>query len=331
VAGAVIGFALVAWLVSRFDSAAVGRAFIEMDKRALLGAVLLAGLSMVVRAWRWRRLVGSASGSFGAYFAGLMTGYLANNLLPARGGGLVRVLWLGASAGISRSLLLGTVVVERVVDLLSTVLVLGIALALAPLPPWLQRGGLNLGALALAAVLGLWAYGHWGERLHRLAQPLLRRLPQVAAQPIEIALQGSLIGMRSLWAVHTAALYVLATLVLWGIELLIVWLFAWAFGIPLGLPEAVIVAVFTAFSAMIPSLPGQIGVFEAAVVAGMHWLGHTGESVMAFALGWHLTLLLTTSGLGALCLLQAGRVGLAPVKLLHLARTVTAVDDPPGA
>ncbi len=46
----------------------------------------------------------------------LLVGYLANNVLPARLGELVRSHYLGDREGISRASTLGTVVVERVVD-----------------------------------------------------------------------------------------------------------------------------------------------------------------------------------------------------------------------
>ena len=50
----------------------------------------------------------------------LLVGYLANNILPARLGELVRSHYLGDREGISRASALGTVVVERVVDLVAS-------------------------------------------------------------------------------------------------------------------------------------------------------------------------------------------------------------------
>ncbi len=53
-------------------------------------------------------------------------GYLANNVLPARLGELVRSHYLGDREGMSRATTLGTIVVERVVD---TVVLVAIASA----------------------------------------------------------------------------------------------------------------------------------------------------------------------------------------------------------
>jgi hypothetical protein len=46
----------------------------------------------------------------------MLVGYMANNVLPARLGELVKCHYLGDREGISRSATLGTVVVERIVD-----------------------------------------------------------------------------------------------------------------------------------------------------------------------------------------------------------------------
>ena len=55
-------------------------------------------------------------------------GYLANNVLPARLGELVRAHYLGRRTGVSRSAILGTIVVERVVDTLVVVAIASVAI-----------------------------------------------------------------------------------------------------------------------------------------------------------------------------------------------------------
>lgn len=83
--------------------------------------IVMAGflfIDLVVRAVRWRRLLAPIRDvSFGATFGYLLIGYLANNVLPARLGELVRCHYLGDREGLSRATALGTVVVERVVDI----------------------------------------------------------------------------------------------------------------------------------------------------------------------------------------------------------------------
>ena len=91
------------------------------------------------RALRWQILVAPIRRvplrRLSAY---MLVGYLANNVLPARLGELVRSHYLGDREGISRSATLGTVVVERVVD---TVVLVGIGRLRHPGPERARRRG----------------------------------------------------------------------------------------------------------------------------------------------------------------------------------------------
>ena len=74
-------------------------------------------LDVTLRALRWRGLLAPiARLRLPTVAASLLVGYLANNILPARLGELVRSHHLGDRTGVSRASILGTVVVERVVD-----------------------------------------------------------------------------------------------------------------------------------------------------------------------------------------------------------------------
>ena len=80
----------------------------------------------------------------------LLVGYLMNNILPARLGELVRSHYLGDREGISRTSALGTVVVERVVDLVVCVAIASVSLLVLNV-----RGVVSSAVLVGAAVAGL--------------------------------------------------------------------------------------------------------------------------------------------------------------------------------
>ena len=95
-------------------------AWLALAVAAIVGDLLL-------RAVRWQVLIRPIRAvPFRRLTAYMLVGYLANNVLPARLGELVRSHYLGDREGISRSATLGTVVVERVVD---TVVLVGIGAA----------------------------------------------------------------------------------------------------------------------------------------------------------------------------------------------------------
>jgi uncharacterized protein (TIRG00374 family) len=77
-------------------------------------------LSHLVRAWRWRYLLLPVKEkvSLRNSFSAVMVGYMVNNVLP-RVGEFVRPYMLGMSENISRTAAFGTVVIERIVDLIT--------------------------------------------------------------------------------------------------------------------------------------------------------------------------------------------------------------------
>jgi len=87
--------------------------------------VLGGAASHLVRAWRWQYLLFpiKSNVSLRNSFSAVMIGMLLNNVLP-RVGEFVRPVAIGRLEKISRSAAFGTVVLERVIDLITFVLIL---------------------------------------------------------------------------------------------------------------------------------------------------------------------------------------------------------------
>ncbi|MGA7159730.1 MAG: lysylphosphatidylglycerol synthase transmembrane domain-containing protein [Bacteroidota bacterium] len=77
-------------------------------------------ISHVVRAWRWQYLLVpiKKNVTLRNSFSAVMIGYMVNNFLP-RVGEVVRPYTLGKLEGISKSAVFGTVIVERIIDIIS--------------------------------------------------------------------------------------------------------------------------------------------------------------------------------------------------------------------
>ncbi len=104
-------------------------------------------------------------------------GYLANNVLPARLGELYRSHALGEGEGISRTTVLGTVVVERVVDTVMVVAIAALAvLVLSVRGVMTSAVLLGLAFVALLVVaLGLGIAAHRLPGADRVAAIIARR------------------------------------------------------------------------------------------------------------------------------------------------------------
>lgn len=248
-----------------------------------LVVALVAG-DVLLRSTRWHRLlrpVAPLPWITVVRFAWI--GFLANTVLPARLGEVVRSVLLGRHAGISRTMVLGTVVVERVIDLVvlvglaaAGVLVAGTRL----IAPELVVTGLALAALL---VLGLVAVVVLRDRAGgtRLAG-VVARLPRVAALAARLA--DGLAVVRDRRAVAAAVALSLAA---WAVGAVAWWVGAAALGVALAPGDAVLVMAVVSLSTAIPSGPGYVGSWELAAVTALGFLGVDASTALAVALLVH--------------------------------------------
>src|SRR6476469_6201716 len=179
--GVAISIAALAFVLGGTDLAETANVLSRADLRWVALALVLYSFDLACRALRWQRLLRPiAHVRYLPMFGYLLIGYLANNVLPARLGELVRSHYLGDREGISRASALGTVVVERIVDLVAVV-----AIASAALLVLSVRGVVASAVYVGAGVAGLFLIAlALGIVAHRLpgadrARSLVGRWPQV--------------------------------------------------------------------------------------------------------------------------------------------------------
>jgi len=148
----------------------------------VLLSFLLLMLSHVVRAWRWRYLMNPIKQGIGLrnLFSGVMIGYLISNVIP-RGGEIARPYALGKLESLSKSAAFGTVVVERIIDIFSFLVLVMLMPVLYSGPlwetfPWLKTGGILISLASgstLVVLAVLMIRRDWTDALLRLVMPLL--------------------------------------------------------------------------------------------------------------------------------------------------------------
>jgi hypothetical protein len=301
--GVTISIASIAFVLRGVD---LGRT-VEILRSAapawLAVSVALQGTDVLLRAVRWARLIAPIRAVRVAPMLGyLLVGYLANNILPARLGELVRSHYLGDREGISRASALGTVVVERVVDT-AVVVVIG-ALAILVLH---VRGVVASAVLVGLAVSGLLVVAlAAGIVAHRLPGAerilaLVERRPRLAELGRRLH-EGLAVARRPRTLVEAIGLSVVA----WGTTLLAFAAAGQAIGLQLTIGQAALLASGVALATAIPSGPGYLGTFELAAVKIAEALGIATDRAFALALLVHASILILTSSGGAVAFLRLG-------------------------
>ena len=124
-------FLFVAFRGTKFD--ALWQSLKEVHYLWVLLLVPVGLASHYVRALRWKYLIGHVKENLSTrnLFSAVMIGYMVNNVLP-RVGELIRPYVAGKLEGISKSAALGSVVIERIIDMITFFFILCLVLFLYP-------------------------------------------------------------------------------------------------------------------------------------------------------------------------------------------------------
>jgi uncharacterized protein (TIRG00374 family) len=270
--GAVLAAVLLALFFRGMDWSALGQALRGARPLPLAGLVLVTVLVYAARAWRWGDLLAPLGRvRYADLFTATMVGF-ASGLLVPRAGELLRPWLVSRRYPIPTSAGFATIILERLVDLITVLGLFALYLFVLPTPSaqlegrfteLLKLGGAATGVVALGVLAFLLALHANADRVVGLAEKLLARAPRWLAEPlgrILHAFSGGLAVLRAP-APHLAKI---------GLQSLAVWLLIAlgfhlnhrAFGIDLPFQATFLLIAFLVVGVAIPT-PGMVGGFHA--------------------------------------------------------------------
>jgi glycosyltransferase 2 family protein len=277
----------------------------------LIFCVLSVPVTMLLKALRWRYLFAARQQlELKPLLSALYIGYLMNTVLPARVGEIVRAYLVGRDPRVGTATAIGTIVLEKVLDLTTLAIILAMLVLtrqLPPLPEWMATSALISSVLITSGVVVLGGM----VMLRRLVLQWVTWLEQRVALLQRLALAtfvGSILdglaalGRRDvlpgllLWSVAT---WVLATLSIWsGIA---------GVGIATGLDSALLVLVVTNLGMAVPSAPGYVGPYHYLVVESLAPFGVDRNQAVGAAVIIHAIVFGNFIVGGLLCLWRTGQ------------------------
>ena len=292
-------------LISTFDVGAVLSVLAEADVRWLVVALGLIAIQLVVRTVRWRSLLPAGPQGLPIPVMRLLPvvliGYLCNAVLPARLGEPIRAVLVDRREKVGLPEALGSVLLERIVDLAVLAGLILVAALLVDAPPWIIQvaaavslvGGVLLGMLATTGVASLVALGtrHPAMIRRRILARAMRALERLAHA----------IGGRS--RRRAIAFASLLSAAAWLLEGGTFWLVAKSLDIELAPSSAMLVAGITVLSTAIPSAPGYLGTYDLAASFAATALGVPEAEALALALLVHAVTLVPLALGGVVSLL----------------------------
>jgi uncharacterized membrane protein YbhN (UPF0104 family) len=308
-----------AWLLLHYvDVAGLTAAFANLSAPWLLLALAFLAAGYVVRIIRWWWMLRALEPDLdlSACIWPFLTSIAVNNTVPFRAGDALRVFGFRRQLRSPPMRVLGTLVVERLLDLLALLAFFFVGLLGLPqgafpetfvtIAVWLAGG--SLGGVMTLILLAPWlpnlvrtladrpafAARGWSDAIHRLGINLVEALGVLGAARRLVALLG-------------------LSLLTWAFEGAVFATVAIAFdtgATPIGPWFALATATL---ATLLPSSPGYVGTFDYFAVLGLAAYGASQAAALAFALTVHAVLWvpLTALGLGHL-LLRGERIWRSP-------------------
>lgn len=262
---------------------------------ALLGLAVVVYLAITVsRGWRWHRIMRHAAIPHARRDAIELTtvAYMGNTVLPARGGEALRVVLLSRRSTGERpplTVLIGTLLTERIMDVLALVGVVAILFA-AGTGDGLVSANVALGTAVAVAIGAALLVLYERHRRHDRFERLAARIRPLAA------------GSKIFWHPEGARLVGLS-LAIWIAEAVVLLIVAASIGVGLDPFEALLCVTVATAAAIVPSGPGYLGTFDAALLFSLHNVDVTGGAAVGLLLLYRLVIFVPVTAAGLLLLL----------------------------
>lgn len=291
-AGGVLAAGLLFLFFRGVDWTALGSTFRSANPVYLLGVVGATALTYLVRAWRWGYLLAPlARVSFPRLFSATVVGFMMGLLVP-RAGEIVRPYLVARRHGIRTSAAFASIILERLVDLITVLVLFGLYLYVLPMPRAQSQGPL-LGVLkaagglaglaALAVFVVLLGFHLRAEKTMAVVDRILSRFPRRLAGPVSRALRSFAEGLAVLKASAGHLLAILGqSLLVWLSIALAFFCNNRAFGIDLPFHASFLLISFLTVGVAIPT-PGMVGGFHEFYLLAMTEAFGVGKGAAAAA------------------------------------------------
>jgi uncharacterized protein (TIRG00374 family) len=265
-------------------------------------------LSHLCRAWRWEYLLRPIKKElrFRNLFSALSVGYFVNNILP-KVGEIVRPYAIGKLERISRSAALGTLLVERIFDIVSFLIMIALIPLIYSGPltqtfPWLEETGIWITAVTLVCIATCTFLMMRRDIVVRILNFFTRHLSPRRAEFVERVTHSFLDGFLFLKEPKHYFIIAVLSILVWGLYIIMMLLPLYAFGLEekyaLDIRSAMVLQGISSIGYMAPT-PGSTGPYHYFTIQTLTKLyGVNDELARSYAVVTHALGYLTTTIIG---------------------------------
>ena len=275
----------------------------------VIPAVILTLLVYLVRAFRWQCLLSHIKRvSVINLLSVTCIGFMANNILPARVGEVLRPFLLYKKENIKFSTSVATAIMERIFDMLGLIIFTVVVIAILPHPstthhnplgpvsvngvntikesiiPSLKKWTEVFAAVGVFTIVSMFLIVIKPDFFKKILSKVCFFLPHKLKDKIFGFYDSFVHGLKILEN-KTQTVWIMAlSLVIWILAGVEIYLLGFSFHIQLPLVGACLVAVCIALAVALPQAPGYIGVFHIAVLKALDIFGVQTSAAQSYAI-----------------------------------------------
>jgi len=286
--GILISLSFIYLAFQKVDFGQMWHSFKAANYWYILPAVAIVFLSHFLRALRWRYFLDPIRRlDTKSLFSSLMIGYMANLLMPAHLGEILRAYVLSKKLSIAGSSTFATIVMERIVDVFTLLALMVLAISIYPFPVWVKKSGY----IMFAGVFGLFVFlvllKKFRLRMQELVAFFLGRFSERFQQNIVDVVTNFVCGIVPLKSRGDYAIVSILSVLIWTCYGLVFYfnLRAFNFTTTYHLPwsASLILLVVTTISVVIPSSPGYVGTYHYLCQISLALFGVPAGPALSFA------------------------------------------------
>jgi len=295
IAGFILSIAIIILLFHFIDFGEAFRAFSQVKPFELFIVFILNFVVILFKSMRWQVLLNPRPRLIVLYLTNLI-GFMANTILPARAGELVRALILGKKENISKTTILGSAALDRIFEGVGMLILLVIMPLIMDTPDWMKKG--TMGFIIFFSILfiviilfmkvnpdTIIKYIPLSDKTNTFLKGVLEKLQK---------------GFEAINNIKTSSIATILSLLGWVVQILMIHFVILSFGIHISPLAALMTLLSVNIAIMIPAAPGSLGTFELAVVLALGFFNIEKSLALSIALTYHFIQLIPVTIAGAI-------------------------------
>jgi uncharacterized protein (TIRG00374 family) len=280
---------LLVWLSLRgIDIKEVHNGLRKINFIFVIYSMVVMILMQVLRAIRWGFILKPLDKiSKFTIFSVTNVGFLAIVAIPVRLGELVKPYLITKKSHVSMGSALGTIFIERILDIIAVLIIAATVFFVVPLPALLFRSGFILFLLTIFVLIFLMLIILWKDKARIILAPIIKIFPMRYVILLKKLMDQFIEGFSIIKHSALLIMIVIISLSIWLADALAIYLFFLAFNLNLTITAAFVIMIILIVGIAIPSAPGFIGNWHYACVLGLGFFGIAKTTALSFAILYH--------------------------------------------